>query len=154
MCSNAFAAGKQYTIRLVPDFFIPRCVIRLDYLVEAAKEHQHETDIEWACELLGCVDTRTAHRHFERLEKAVGSVVVDLAERRALMPELGELPKTTPETPALTRLETLYDCEIQARVRAGDSSPHSSLRQQLQAAVWKIFIEKPSGYASGSLRPP
>ena len=154
LCPIARAAGRSYTKRLLPDFLIPRCVVRLDCLVEAAAEHQSRRDIARSCELLGCIDVRTARVHLKRLKEAIEVASVELAEARAMSPELGELSHTTPETLPLARLEALYRRESEAGVRAGAGSLPITLRQILQAVLWKPPGNKPSACASASPRGP
>ncbi len=153
-CPIAQAAGMPYTKRLLPDFLIPRCVIRLDNLVEAAAETEPGRNVEETCRILGCIDTRTARAHLKRFEQAVAAVAVELAERRTMAPELGELPQTTPETPPLARLQVLYRSESEAALRAGDGVLPISLRQILQAVLWKLPGKEPSTCACPSPRAP
>jgi hypothetical protein len=154
ICPVARAAGNQHTLRLLPDFLIPRCVIRLDYLVKAAAAEEPETNIEHTCRLLGCIDERTARTHLKRVNQAVATAAVHLARRRAMRPELGELSETSPETIALARLEVLYRNETEAALRAGGCIAPISLRQILQAALWKPSRKKPSAFAFAGPRPP
>lgn len=155
LCPIAQAAGKPYSKRLLPDFLIPRCVIRLDDLVEAAEEVRPGKDVEKTCRILGCIDARTARTHLKRLDHAIATAAVQLVERRAMAPELGELPHTTPQTVPLARLEALCRTESEAALRAGaGTSEPSSLRQILQAVLWKPCGKKPSTYACWSSRAP
>ena len=70
-CSWAQEQGKQYTKRLLPEFLIPPSVIRLDYLLEAAEVSAEERTTERVCEILGCIDPRTAGRLLAALNDAV-----------------------------------------------------------------------------------
>lgn len=153
-CSQAHAAGMPYTKRLLPDFLIPRCVIRLDHLVEAAEEVLPGADVEKTCRILGCIDARTAGSHLKRFEQAVAAVAVQLAERRAMAPELGELPQATPQSLPLVRLQELWLTEPEAALRAGAGVLPTSLRQMLQAVLWKLPGKKPSTCACPSPRAP
>lgn len=144
-----------YTKRLLPDFLIPRCVIRLDHLLEAAADAHPGGGVEKTCRILGCIDTRTARTHLKRFEQAVAAVAVQLAERRAMAPELGELPQTTPQSLPLARLQVLYRTEREAALRAGaGASEPISLRQMLQALLWKLPGKKPSTCACWPPRAP
>ncbi len=154
LCPIAQAAGMPYTKRLLPDFLIPRCVSRLDNLVEAAAETEPDRNVEETCRLLGCIDTRTARSHLERFEQAIAAVAVELAKRRAMAPELGELPHTSPENLPLARLQVLYRSESKAVIRSGDGVVPISLRQILQAVLWKPSRKKPSTCACPSPRAP
>lgn len=154
ICPRARAAGDRYTLRLLPDFFIPGCVIRLDRVLEAVEEDPLGADIEGTCRLLGCVDVRTARSHLKRMHLAIQTAVVHLAEQRAMTPELGELPETTPDEVSLTRLKALYRSEVEAAQRAGGDITVISLRHILQAALWKPGSKKPSAFAVSGPRPP
>jgi hypothetical protein len=154
ICPHARAAGKQYTLRLLPDFLIPCCVIRLDRVVEAVAQDPSGTDIEETCRLLGCIDERTARSHLKRMNRAIETAVVHLAERRAMAPELGELPETTPDEGSLARLMALYRNETEAAQRAGGDITVISLGHILQAALWKPGSKKPSAFAVSGPRSP
>jgi len=154
LCPQARSEGNQYTRRLLPDFIIPRCIIRLDRVLEVVERDPVGADIEGTCRILGCVDERTARNHLKRMNLAVETTVLHLAERRATTPELGELPETTPDEVSLTRLKTLYRSEVEAAQRAGGDSTVISLRQILQAALWKPKSKKPSAFAFAGPRPP
>ncbi len=153
-CPRAQAAGMPYTKRLLPDFLIPRCVIRLDHLLEAGADAHPGAGVEKTCRILGCIDARTARTHLKRFEQAVAAVAVQLAERRAIAPELGELPHTTPQSLPLARLQVLYRSESQAVLRAGAGVLPISLRQMLQTVLWKLPGKKPSTCACRSPRAP
>ena len=154
LCVGAKAAGKPYTKRLLPDFFIPRCLIRLDYLVESVRDDRCAGDVEAKCRALGCVDARTADKHQRRLQAAVQAVVIELARRRVMRPELGELPDTDPETPPPAHLDALWMSEGEATLRAGAGEVPLSIRQMLQASLRKQPRKKPSTFACSSSRPP
>ena len=154
LCPYARAKGNQYTVRLLPDFLIPRCVIRLDRVVEAIAQDPGGTDIEEACRLLGCIDERTARSHLMRMNRAIETAALHLAERRAMAPELGELPEMTPNEVSLTRLKALYRNETEAAQRAGGDIAVTSLGHILQAVLWKSGSEKPSAFAFFGPRPP
>ncbi len=153
-CPQAQAAGMAYTKRLLPDFLIPRCVIRLDHLAQAAAEVHRGKDVENTCRILGCIDARTAGSHLRRFEQAVAAVAVELAEHRAMAPELGELPQTSPQSLPLARLQVLYRSESEAVLRAAAGVLPTSLRQKLQAALWKLPGKEPSTCACPSPRAP
>ena len=153
-CVGAKAAGNPYTKRLLPDFLIPRCLIRLDYLVESARDDRCAGDVEARCRILGCVDARTADKHRRRFRTALETVVVELAQRRAMRPELGELPDADPETPLFAQLNALWMSEGEAALRAGAGKVALSLRQILQAGLRKQPRKEPSTFACSSSRPP
>lgn len=153
-CPVAQAAGKPYTKRLLPEFLIPGCVIRLDYLHQAAELSSVGEDIEQVCGLLGCVDVRTAVVHLRRFEAAVVGVTAKMSEQRAMSPELGDLPEFAPDTSAVERLQRLVDAENRARVREGAGRQPAALHLLLQAMLGKQQRNVPSDYASPAARPP
>ena len=153
-CETARGAGKPYTTRLLPDFLIPGCVIRLDDLQEADKQRRAGARSDRLCTILGCLDDRTVGRHLKRYEEALEAVALRLAERRAMSPELGDLPHTTPDTPSVDRLERLWQAEQFAWQRHGEPFPPLSLRYLLQTAIGKSKRRKPSSCVSVDARPP
>ena len=153
-CETARAAGNPYTMRLLPDFLLPGCVIRLDHVEEAYEERRAGTGTDRLCAILGCLDDRTLRRHLKRYEEALTAVSVRLAERRAMSPELGELPQSTPDTPAVDRLERLWRAEQVASNRRGEALQPMGLRYLLQAALGNSRRKKPSSSVSVDARPP
>ena len=154
-CPIAREDGKQYTRRLLPEFLIPRCRIRLDHVVEASALGSEDRRTERVCRLLGCIDPRTARRHLRRFEEAADRVALELSAGRAMSPQLGDLPSQTPDSSALSRLERLYRAEIEAVARIGGQAvPLPSLRYLLQAVMRKDCLRPPSMCASARSRPP
>lgn len=155
ICLLARDQGKQYTKRLLPEFLTPRCVIRLDYLQEAAALPPEEQRPDRVCEILGCIDPRTARRRLSELNDAITRVTVELACFRSSTPELGALPTGTPDTHPMSLLSVVYRAEREARNRAGrDSAPIPSLAELLQAALGKTAERKPLACVSHPGRPP
>jgi len=150
LCPRAHAGGKPYTKRLLPDFLIPHCVIRLDHLIDAA----HEQDLEQTCEILGCLDIRTARKHLKRLESAARAAALTLAESAVTTPELGTLPTVDPSASSFARLLSLFEREQQATIRSGELTAAPTLRQLIQATLGKPGGNKPSSFASDRARPP
>ena len=154
ICPVALSRRTQYTKRLLPEFLTPHSVIRLDYLLEAADLPESERTEDAVCDLLGCLDPRTARHQMRRLTSAIHAVSLDLAQRRAATPELGDLPERTPETPSMERLLMVFDAELRAGERAGGMYSSPSLRQLLQAAMGKDAGTKPLNRASPPAQPP
>ena len=154
ICRIALSRHTQYTKRLLPDFLTPRSVIRLDHLLEAADLPETDRTEAAVCDLLGCLDPRTARYQMRRLTTAIEMVLLDLAQRRAATPELGNLPETRPETPPARRLGILFDAETLAGGRAGRIHTLPPLRQLLQAAMGKDPGTKPLNRASPFAQPP
>lgn len=101
-CEVARREGAAFTRRVLPEFLIPHCLIRLDLVEQAAALPVAERTTEQVCTLLGCVDARTARRHLERFVEAVKRASLWPAERRSRTPELGDLPRE-PRTARLAR---------------------------------------------------
>lgn len=155
ICFLAKDWGTQYTKRLLPDFLTPRSVMRLDHLIEAAALSPDERKPERVCELLGCLDPRTARRRLADLNEAINRVTLELSHRRASTPELGVIPRSRPDVTPLDYLHALYRVEQDAQDRAGrDSSPVPSLEAFLQAAMGKQPDKKPLSCVSHPGRPP
>lgn len=153
-CEHSRAAGTRYTMRLLPEFLVPGCVIRLDDLEEAYEAKRVGATTERLCAILGCLDDRTVRRHLQRYGEALAAVALKLAERRAMSPELGELPQITPDTACVERLERLWGAEQVAAQRRGEALRPMSLRYLLQAALGKSRRQKPLSCASPVVRPP
>jgi hypothetical protein len=154
ICPNAQARGNQYTKRCLPEFLIPHSVIRLDHLLEASNLPRAERTEAAICELIGCLDPRTARYQMRRLTTAIQMVSLDLTRWRAARPELGDTPTIKPGTPPGERLAILFDAQIRAGERAGEVDPPPALRQLLQAAMWKQPEKIPSISVSRTGRPP
>ena len=155
ICLPAKDRGTQYTKRILPDFLTPRSVIRLDHLIEAAALGVHARTPERVCEILGCLDPRTARRRLADLNDAMKRVTLEISHRRASTPELGAIPQRRPDVTSLDSLHTFYRAEQDAQDRAGrDSSPLPSLEAFLQAAMGKQPEKKPLSCVSHPGRPP
>ena len=154
-CETAREQGKALTRRILPEFLMPRCVIRLDRVEQAAAVPVAERTTEQVCILLGCIDARTAGRHLKRFAEAAERASLWLAERRSRTPELGDLPREPPHSSVLDRLERLYRAEREAAVRTGGGAKRlASVRQLLQAAMSKAAVKTPSSCVSRPARPP
>lgn len=152
--ARARAEKSQYTKRLLPDFLTPNSVIRLDYLLEAVDLPKAKRSTDAVCDLIGCLDPRTARHQMRRLAVAINAVSLDLTARRAATPELGELAQISPGTPPEQRLAILFDSQIRAGQRAGRLPASPSVRQLLQAAMGPHGTTRPSNRASSHVHPP
>lgn len=153
LCETARAAGKRYTMRLLPEFLVPGCVIRLDHVEAAYEARSTGAGPDRMCEILGCLDDRTVRRHVACYEQAIKAASLRLAESRAMSPELGELPQITPDASPVDRLKRLWRAEQFASQRRGETYPRT-LRYLLQTALGKSRRKKPSGCVSVAARPP
>lgn len=155
ICSRARDQEKQYTKRLLPDFLVPRSVIRLDHLMEAGALAPEERSSDRICEILGCIDSRTARRRLSDLNDAIRRASLRLACRRSTSPELGALPTSTPDTSRMVRLLVLYQAEEDAQYRAGsDAATLPSPAAILQAVMWQHSGKRPSSNVSHPNHPP
>ena len=153
LCETARAAGKRYTMRLLPEFLVPRCVIRLDHVEAAYEARRTGAGTDRLSEILGCLDDRTVRRHVKCYEQAIEATSLRLAESRAMSPELGELSQITPDTSPVDRLKQLWRAEQVASQRRGEAFPRS-LRYLLQTALRKSRRKKSSSCVSVAVRPP
>jgi hypothetical protein len=154
ICPVARERGTQYTKRLLPDFITPHSVIRLDHLLEAFCMPEIDWTESAVCDLLGCLDPRTARHQMRRLTAAIQAVSLGLARRRAATPELGELPEISPDAPLGDRLMILFEAELRAGERLGETDRSPSLRQLLQAPMGKDPGTKPLNRVSPPAQPP
>jgi hypothetical protein len=153
-CETARAAGNPYTTRLLPDFLVPGCLMRLDHLEEAYHQKQAGVGTDQLCGILGCLDERTLRGHLKRYSEALAAAALRLAETRAMSPQLGELPHSAPDIPSVERLQGLWQAEQAASQRRGEALKPMSLRYLLQAALGKCRRQKPSSCVSVDARPP
>jgi hypothetical protein len=156
ICANARAVGTRYTIRLLPKFLVPRCVIRLDHALEAVEEREEAgASMERCCQVMGCLDLRTARMHLRQAGDVVCGATLTLAEAAAATPELGALPAGAEQQKPLQRLRALVLREEQARIRAGHliSSP-SMLQFVHRVLCGQNQHHKPSSSESQERPPP
>ena len=150
----ARADKKPYTRRLLPDFLIPGCVIRLDNAYEAYKVSSLHLDIEHACSTMLCIDERTARKHLSRLDAAVRQASLILAGTIAHQPEFGDLPKTTPDITPLAVLANLLEAARLAGLRSGKMTPSQGILFHIQKIRWEFYLKRPSGCVVPKPLPP
>ena len=154
-CETSRLKEKPYTVRILPDYLIPRSVIRLDLLLEAAAAPKGNLTTDQLCLHLGCIDPRTVRRRLASLHDAISEVSLNLSYRRSATPELGDIPPGLPDMEPLTRCHQLYQRELQACERAGSLiTMLPPLIHLIQAAMRKPGMKKPSSYASPGEHPP
>ena len=96
ICAEAKAhQGRQYTKRLMPEFVIPECNIRLDRVLVLEEEEDPEASgsEDWSCSILGCVDGRTVGRHREWIARIVTETLKVGSEVLVQLPSFGVLPE-------------------------------------------------------------
>jgi hypothetical protein len=151
-CSRAKALGRQCTKRLLPNFLIPFARMRLDNVIEAGRERAGGSTVEECCRIMGCIDLRTARMHLKRLEEAVKTVALTLAESQAASVHLHKTDDPLRPLSPLGRLEKLLDRQKEGQLRAGNSRCRPpALQSLLQAELWKKKRKSLTSYVS---RPP
>ena len=150
-CSRAKALGRQYTKRILPDFLIPFARMRLDNVIEAGRKKESGSTVEECCRIIGCIDLRTARMHLKRLEEAVKTVALTLAESQAAAVHFHETGYPLHPLTALGRLEKLLNQQKEGQLRAGNGRLRPpSLRSLLQAELWKKKRKDLMSYVSRS----
>ena len=107
-CARAKALGRQYTKQLLPDFLIPYARMKLDKVIEADREKENGRTLEECCRIIGCIDLRTVRIHLKRLEEAVKTAALALAESQAATVHLHEHTYELRPIAPLKRLEELF----------------------------------------------
>lgn len=106
-CETCKALDTKYTIRLLPDFLIPHAVIRSDSVLKALKEDSKKHSLEKTCQILGCLDFRTARKYLNRGIQAVTNASLALSERLITFSDSFTYSRIYPDTPALIHFESL-----------------------------------------------
>lgn len=145
LCTNAKKQGKQYTQRLLPDFLMPRCQIRLDKATDAYQETFISHDIDKACIIMAAIDPRTAIKHLFRINDVLKKINLSLSESIVQIPECGELPEIPPDTSTSMKLLLLHKTQTNARLRSGDTRTLPGTLKLIQKELWKFFHRKPTG---------
>jgi hypothetical protein len=136
---------------MLPDFLIPYARMRLDRVLEAAREKERGADLERCSQIIGCIDLETVRRHLTRLEKASAFVALELAEGHAAKPHLIEHNLELGPLPLFKRLEKLYRIEREMYLRAGTGHENfPSLRYLLQAMLWQPYGKVSTSFPSRS----
>jgi hypothetical protein len=131
----------------LPGFVIPGCVIRLDAAVKAL---EMAGTLDEACEIMGCLDERTARRHRDFTTAAIAQVCLRLAEELSFLPHLACLPWTRPGTAPIDALTGLLKTAEAARIQRGyGPAPYRRL-PLIQAELGKKDGKKSTGYVSCS----
>jgi hypothetical protein len=106
-CEKAENEKKPYTKRLLPDFLLPKRVIRSDMVLKAIEIAGEPEDLEKACTILGCIDLRTAKNSLKNGTKAINKACLSLEEK--LVSHSGNLKRepVRPDTPLLSVFSTL-----------------------------------------------
>jgi len=144
-CDRARVAGERYLKRLLPEFVIPGCVIRLDAAVKALETAD---TLEDACDIMGCLDERTARRHRDAAAAAIARVCLRLAEEISFVPHLARPPWTPPGTKPTDVLTGLLAAAEGARIqRGGCPAPYRRLTL-IRAELGKNVGKKSTGCVS------
>lgn len=150
-CPFAQGTGNQYTKRMLPDFLQPYARIRLDLVIEAAREREQGAELERCASIMGSIDLETVRRHLNRLEKAAADTALLLAARHAAAPHLSEQNPELRPLPLLRRLEILCRIEREMHLRAGRGHENlPDIRYLLQAMLWKLYGNVSTSFPSRS----
>lgn len=119
-CAIAFAQGRQYTKRCLPDFLVCGCVIRLDATLSAIEAGTGTPAlIEAACVLMGCIDDRTVKRHVALASAAVRLASLRMSEIIAENPETAANPDITPDMSTGETLRLFLAAIVLGLIRKG-----------------------------------
>jgi len=112
ICMPSKEAGRQYTMRIRPDFLSRYCVIRQDLVFEAYSQMDDEKpSIKFLEDLslkLGCMDLRTANKHITRIQKRLGKVQKIISE--FLSRRYYNIPEITPQRSMISATEAVISC--------------------------------------------
>ena len=107
ICERAKQAGSQYTKRILPEFVIPECNIRLDLVVqlmEQLADDDDEVDYDQAYALVGSACERTIDRHLDWARRLMAATVLEAIEVLATLAPFGVLPEVPLGVAALAQL--------------------------------------------------
>lgn len=152
ICAVALAQGLQYTKRMLPDFLVPGCVIRLDATLAAVEAGIETAELlDKACSLMGCIDERTVTRHVGLATAAIQRANLQLSQTMARSPETWESPDVPPDVGELETLRRLFGAFILGLARRAREGRRPTQRTLVQA-LWRREREaKSSTYVFGSL---
>jgi len=119
-CAVAFAQGRQYTKRCLPDFLVCGCVIRLDATLAAIEAGTGTPAlVEAACAIMGCKDDRTVKRHVDLASAAIRLASLRMSEIIAENPETAAKPDITPDMGTGETLRRLLAAMLLGLIRKG-----------------------------------
>jgi hypothetical protein len=131
ICRIARGQGKQYTKRLLPGFLRPYCRIRLDLSLEYYTTNYTVSgtyDLEDTCNVLGCIDIRTARRHLGDLQANVPVINLELshvvAHKSGFFTEREGAPDTHPVTALATLVAQVKEFHTRLYGNQPPASPH------------------------------
>jgi hypothetical protein len=145
ICAIAKAQGRQYTQRMLPDFLVPGCVIRLDATLAAVEAGIETAELlDEGCSLMGCIDERTVKRHVGLATAAIQRANLQLSHAMALTPETVDSPEVSPEKGALETLRLLLCAFVLGLARRGREERLPTERDLVQALWQREWKAKPS----------
>lgn len=145
ICARAKAQGQQpYTKRLLPEFVIPECNIRLDrVLVLVEEDPQENRNEDWSCGILGCVDGRTVGRHREWIQLIVAKTLKLGYEVLVQLPSFGVLPEAQIGDREYGQLLRVRDALQQAAARMyGWGGEPVAVIEWVQGVYWWVRSRK------------
>ena len=152
ICVIAQAQGLQYTKRILPDFLVPGCVIRLDATIAAVEAGIGTPELlDEGCSLMGCIDERTIKRHVVLATASIQRANLHLRETMAWGPETWESPVLPPDVGALETLRRLLGVFLLGLARRGREERRPTERALVQAFWHRAQGTKSSTYVFGSL---
>jgi hypothetical protein len=114
---------------MLPEHLIPRSPLRSAKLAELLEGERKPGLTEDACEVLGCIDPRTARKHIRALCAAVDAKLPVIAELSASAP--GPAPAFPPGTNPFVILALLWDRFLETARGLSGSKVSESLRPLL-----------------------
>ena len=138
ICYEAKRRGRQYTKRMLPEFVIPECNIRLDRVLKLVQARSvRSVDSDEACRMLGAMDERTVRRHLWWAEQVIEVTLVALSEVLAGLAAIGALPQLRVGERALSHLRRLIEELERVEEKVGGQR---SDRLSLQAGVHTVYL--------------
>jgi len=110
ICDEAKERGWQYTKRILPEFVIPECNIRLDrVLLVLSRVDGQRVDYEKASQILGAIDDRTIRRHLEWIQQILACTLLECTQLLVGLLSFGVLPGQPPGESAYGQLLRLVE---------------------------------------------
>jgi len=111
LCDALRGTGRPYTKRILPEHLITRSPFSCEGLVKLLEVGREGSPgfIDAACEVLGCIDPRTARKHIRAIRAAADAKLPILGELCAAAPGTPEGQSFTPGTKPFVILRLYWD---------------------------------------------